>query len=111
MTRLRIAGAIAAAFAALAFGTFANADEPASATPSDYVARWDFGTGGDASLVASGGARLGVVLTGPDYAESLMRGGDGKVAEIPKGSFITLSKEANEALKITGSELTFGLRV
>lgn len=111
MTRLRIAGALAAAFAALAFGTRAGAEEPAAVTPADYVARWDFGTGGDASLVPSGGARLGVVLTGPDYAESLMRGGDGKVAEIPKGGFITLSQEANEALKITGSELTFGLRV
>ena len=110
MTRLRIAGALAAAFAALAFGTRAGAEEPTAVTPADYVVRWDFG-GPDPSLVLSGGARLGSVLSGPDLAESLMRGGDGKVAEIPKGGFITLSKEANEALKITGSELTFGLRV
>ncbi|MBQ1864187.1 MAG: hypothetical protein II150_06335, partial [Thermoguttaceae bacterium] len=110
MTRLRIAGALAAAFAAFAFGTYSGAKEPAPVTPSDYVVRWDFG-GPDPSLVLSGGARLGSVLSGPDLAESLMRGGDGKVAEIPKGGCITLSKEANEALKITGSELTFGLRV
>ena len=85
MTRLRIAGAFAAAFAAFAFGTYSGAKEPAPVTPSDYVVRWDFGSGADASLVPSGGARLGVELTGPDLAESLMRGGDGKVAEIPKG--------------------------
>ncbi|MBP5622917.1 MAG: hypothetical protein J6X44_12990, partial [Thermoguttaceae bacterium] len=71
----------------------------------------DFSSNDDGTLVLSDGVELGVSVSYADRAESLVRGGDGLVARIKKGGYITVSKEANESLKITGSELTFGLRV
>lgn len=75
------------------------------------VSFWDFGAANDPTTILSGNVEFGVSISFADQQESRLRGGDGLVARIKKGGYVLFSDEANKALKISGSEITFGARV
>lgn len=72
---------------------------------------WNFTVTDSSAFTLSGDVELGVPVPLEERQDSFLRGGDASVVKIKKGGYLTLSNEANESLKITGSELTFGIRV
>jgi beta-fructofuranosidase len=103
-----LASAIVAGSVCLSFG---SDNHSPSALLNEAVFCSNFATDDDGALILSDGVELGVSISDTDRTESLARGGDGLVARFKKGGHILFSKEVNDALKITGSEITFGLRV
>ncbi len=85
-------------------------DATPDAVLKSAVACWNFEQKSSAVLKLSGGVELGVPLSESEQVESKLRGGDGLVARFAKGGWIEFNDEANEALKIEGDGLTFGLR-
>ena len=72
----------------------------------------DFGESDSVDVVAKPGFELGVSLGDSEKADSLSRGGDGRVARVARGAYATVSAETNAALDdISGRSITFGLRV
>ena len=92
-------------------GVYGDDDRSPNALFAEAVFCSNFSSNDDESLILSDGVELGVSISDADRTESLARGGDGLVARFKKGGYITVSEEANDSLKVSGSELTFGLRV
>ncbi|MBR4103655.1 MAG: hypothetical protein IKK39_06290, partial [Thermoguttaceae bacterium] len=100
------------------------ADSPASADDAkspfaDAVAFWNFADLNDANvndgaasvLQAFGDVEIGVELDETAKAESLLRGGDGKIARIAKGGYLSVDAPLGSELAVDGSELTFCVRL
>ena len=72
----------------------------------------DFGEPDSDDVVATPGFELGVALDDAERGESLVRGGDGRVARIAQGAYATVSDAINAAFNdVSGRSITFGLRV
>ena len=86
---------------------------------NNAVAFWNFSDlndhaasdGKNSVLTPFGKAETGIDLTGSEKAESLCRGGDGKVARLIPGSYFSASSGASGELSIKGSELTLCIRL
>ena len=100
------------------------ADSPASADDAkspfdDAVAFWNFADLNDANvndgaasvLQAFGDVEIGVEIDETAKAESLLRGGDGKVARISQGGYLRTDAPLGSELAVDGSELTFCVRL
>ena len=78
---------------------------------SDAVAVWHMGTGGHVigkrdKAVVHGAVQLGVVLSDQERKASLLRGGDGRVAEF-NGGYLTVGQD----VRLTGKEMTLLVRL
>lgn len=72
----------------------------------------DFASEDDPEVLPAPGFIAGVALEGKEKSESILRGGDGRVAKIEKGGYATVSEKTNAALEsASGRATTFGLRV
>ena len=102
--------------------TFADSpasDDDAKSPFADAVAFWNFADLNDANvndgaasvLQACGDVEIGVELDETAKAESLLRGGDGKIARIAKGGYLSVDAPLGSELAVDGSELTFCVRL
>ncbi|MBR5243821.1 MAG: hypothetical protein IKW13_06255, partial [Thermoguttaceae bacterium] len=86
---------------------------------ADAVAFWNFADLNDSNasqgaarvLQAFGDVETGVELDGDAKAESLLRGGDGKIARISKGGYFRIDAPLDSELAVDGSELTLYVRL
>jgi hypothetical protein len=63
------------------------------------------------TLNVTGDVQLGIALSEKEQAESKLRGGDGKVAKIASGGYLSLTAEDAKPLDITGKTLSICLRL
>lgn len=106
-------------FALLALSIFAASafsgapPKKAETAFADAIAAWHFGdlqsADGKSPLTLQGAAKTGIDLPGPEKAESLKRGGDGKVADVAPGAFFM--RPASEGpLNLRGEAMSMLLR-
>ena len=91
------------------------ATERAQGVFEDAAAVWHMSDLGDASghgsaLAASGEVRLGVALAGAEREASLLRGGNGQVAQL-QGGWLDAAQGGAGVLNLRGGEMTLHLRV
>ena len=96
----------------------ASSPAPARAAESslgDAVAVWHLAdlkdaAGKDSCLTRQGDAQVGVALAGAEQTASLVRGGDGRVAELA-GGYLLAGQGAGGELNLTGKAMTLCVRV
>lgn len=94
----------------------ALASAAAPAPFADAVAVWNLADGRDSSgkdsqLEARGEVELGVKLEGKDLEASLKRGGDGVVARIKAGGYLSAGQGAGGELNLGGKAMTMLIRL
>ncbi len=82
---------------------------------SDAIAVWHMADTNVSShrggaLAANGKVRLGIELTGEELKASLLRGGNGKVAEF-KGGYLSVDRESDKELELPGYEMSVCIRL
>ena len=79
---------------------------------ADALAAWDMAADGGtaADLAVAGAVRLGVALTGAERETSLVRGGNGVVAEFA-GGHLRIEGRALPADRLRGDAMTFAMRL
>ena len=81
----------------------------------DAIAVWHMAglndsAGNNSVLTIHGDVRVGVELTGPDRAASLVRGGDGRAA-VFSGGYLSAGQGINRELNLVGKEMTMCIRL